>query len=210
MNKILFKKIELWILLLFIILGICFSVVFGFVSNKINNPLFKQIKEPLQTFYDFPGDFYEEFILKKETPFASIPDLGEYKVKDLNSDNSKIGFNYQKNYFSEDKNYFGIFKKTADGDIPLFAIEIPEGLSIEYINIEEQFFYTLSDSEHDYFRTLSKYNYSKSNTKKEWEREIYFHHKLFIDENSTVYFPTLFPNHDSVYRNFLGSSSVQT
>ena len=210
MNNLLFKKIERWILLLFILLGICFSVVFGFVSNKINNPLFKSIKEPLQKFYDFPGDFYEEFILQKETPFAPVPNLDHYKVKDVYLDTSKIEFNYSKYYSSEDRNYYGIFKKTSKQDIPLLILEIPEGLSVEFVNNEEKFFYTLSDPEHDYFRTLSKYDFSNSEIKMEWQREVFFHHKLFIDEDSTVYFPTLFTNNDSAYENFLGSSTVQT
>ena len=210
MNKFLFKKIEIWILFLFIILGISFSLVFGFVSNKINDPLFKDIREPLQKFYDFPGDFYSEFVQKKETPFASVPDLGIYEINDIYEDNSKIGFNYEKYYSVEDKNYYGIFKKTLNENKILFSLEIPDGLSVIYINSEEKFFYSLTNPEHDYLKTLSKYSFKNKNIKKEWDRDIFFHHQFYIDENSTFFFPTLFLNNNSVYKDFLGSSSVQT
>lgn len=210
MNKFLFKKIEIWILFLFIIIGICFTLVFGFVSNKINNPLFKYIKEPLQKFYDFPGDFYSEFLLKKETPFSSIPDLGVFKVKDLYKDNSKVSFNYEKYYSSEGKNYYGIFKKTMEKDKVIFSLEIPDGFSVIYINPEEKFFYSLTNPDHDYLKTLSKFSFKNKNIKKEWDRDIFSHHKYYIDENSSFFFPTLFLNHNSVYKDFLGSSSAQT
>ena len=57
-----FKKIEIWILYLTIWISIVFSGIFGFISYKINHPIFKELYKPITGLYQLPIDFFRHYI----------------------------------------------------------------------------------------------------------------------------------------------------
>lgn len=172
-----FRKIEAWILYLIVFLMLCFSLIIGFVSYWLEHPRFSFISPILTPIYELPYDFYNNYIERRETPLAIMPDI-DHEIHFLNINHPDLSNYPFTTYFKEgDNNFVNGYETNLPNNI--FYNNPDLGLSYGFENNPN------SDS---YF-AISQNAYIQKDSNSAKLKTLFvdnFHHQINIDEKGQM------------------------
>ena len=207
-----FKKIELWVVLLIITFGCAATYSFGVIVRNIGHQDLKPISAPIIFILELPRKIKNEFFDRIELPTSKLPQsLADHDFSIYtNQKPFVIGVEERSDAGSTD---FKLVEVSTEAETILFSVTHSE-LKIIYVDLKENFLYALSK-----LGDITKYDIGQDSISESWTVQVNSHHEIFVDESGTIFSPIYIPLSDDsekltenlkFFKNVLGGNNSRT